>query len=537
MSYFGPVDDKARRNAAVDGVHLKKDVGFGEAFSAQAQNTYGMFDENLLKSQANFDLGRFLIDQGADKFFTPEFVRENPNDTPFHALKAFEADGGEVPERFKFDTVEDFHAEALRLEGEKYKQRQEVLSRATGAGKVGGFLGGIVGSMDDVENIVTLPIGAAARAGIAMTAITEGVINSGIEGVAFGPRQRLLKNMGVESDETLLGAMGQGFVGGAVLGGAVRTLTGPEIYRGAQQLTGKAISALGVRKVAREFQADDNITVKIQGHAIEDELNYKQALKDAVEPLRLELEQRIDIPAERLAGERALQEDADFLRSFGDFEGTVERVSQAIDEGRLIDVPVLRSDGVTEQVRVAEGAVRAARLLERYEIGEAIPAAERDALGVPVENTSTIRNVVEYFDEMDARFAGQRIPDEFDPVDDLDPETGGIAPEVKAAIEARRDDMQKRQARADDLEKRNLTPEDFGANLSRMAREEMAVGKEKTALQAAQERDVEAVLADIDTLTVGTKNGAPDMIAKAEIIAELEKDLDFAEQIKLCGLK
>lgn len=418
MSYFSDSAAKSRTYAATSTPHLRKDVGFGEAYRAQRLNTYGVMDEANIIRKKSAEVARWAFQNHTDlaREYSAgiEGVRA-PQDATSGMIGFLRERGVEVPDELNFGDGRALENAALLEEGKKYTERQRVLSKATGAGRFGAFLGGVAGSMDDAENIVTLPLGATGRMGIAMTALAEGGVNAGIEGLAYAPKKDLLGKMKVDDDSTFLRAVATGFLGGAGFGGGVRTLAGPEIYKVAgqaingvgrtlaaskiYQMAGQAIKGVGLRRSAKILQQSDNPTAKMQGHAIEDELNAKALDKKLLE-------------------RGSLEDDAAFLDEMqGGLEGRVRAADQAANSG-TVPALVRTSDEMTHQIEVSADIARTANLMQRYNLGEALTLQEAEALGIPINALQ--RNVIEYYDMMDARLRGQEVPDDFDPLEEFD---------------------------------------------------------------------------------------------------------------------
>lgn len=594
MSYFdASLTDKRSASAAAT-PHVMADQGFGASYRAQRLNTYGMLEEGRIRADANTELGKWVSGVSGARFTSP--TSPDFTNDPFQAMKTLEVEGAEVPEQFRFDSQDDFYADALEREATSYRGRQETLRKATGAGKFGALLGGLVGSIDDPENIVTLPLGAPGRAGIAMTALIEGAVGAGVEGAAFGPRQELLRKMGVEGDTTRLRAMAEGFAGGAILGGGLRALTGSEIY----QATGRAVRAVGgLRRVSEVLQESDDPVVRVQGHAIQEELDARQ--------------REIDI-----SRRDSLVDDAAFLNELQAgrlVEWRVGEAVQAANEGRLI-VPVRTSDDVTRLIEVGASVARSNDLFRRFELGETVTLPELDQIGAGRGVSNMERHIIEYYDMMDARFRGQEIPDEFDPIDDVSVDElrreakfeAEIAAIDRADAEARIRDQEvkriERAARAEireaqravsaasreleavdsyaedisarseaeinalfsrrssdplDQQVRSLrdriavaqertkeaqrirdaeaNPADYGNNLSRTARASAAQSRAADDLEVALQDEYTGIMAEVQRIAVATDDGGVQIASSDEVIREMIEDQEFAEQIKLCGLQ
>lgn len=135
MSYFDPDLTKKRASNVIGTPHLKKDVGVIEGFKAQRDNTYGVMEEQAIQNRAMGPVMDFVIENSGSRFTAPSSA-EFTNDA-WQALSRLKAEGVEVPERFAFDSQDDFFADALRQEAERYKERQSRVAKTTGLGGMG----------------------------------------------------------------------------------------------------------------------------------------------------------------------------------------------------------------------------------------------------------------------------------------------------------------------------------------------------------------------------------------------------------------
>ena len=105
------------------------------------------------------------------------------------------------------------------------ERRDEVLMRARGAsGVFGQIAGGFGAGFDNIETVLTLPIGAVARAGILATALIEGSITAATEAATTPARNAFLRELGLP-EESILENAAFGFAVGGALGGGLRSIT------------------------------------------------------------------------------------------------------------------------------------------------------------------------------------------------------------------------------------------------------------------------------------------------------------------------
>jgi len=120
-----------------------------------------------------------------------------------------------------FDRREQMEQELLG----RVEREDEILRRSRGAsGLAGQLVGGFGAGFDNIESIVTLPVGAASRAGILATALIEGGINAATEAATTPTRNRFLRDLGLP-EESILENAAFGFAVGGTLGGGLRSIT------------------------------------------------------------------------------------------------------------------------------------------------------------------------------------------------------------------------------------------------------------------------------------------------------------------------
>jgi len=143
------------------------------------------------------------------------------------------------------DMWKNISAMAGAVEGEA----ADVSDRATLLGKIGSFAGQMSGAMTDPVNLVTLPLGAPASAGILRTALIEAGIGAGVESVIQPDVQEFRKQAGLDSGfvpalENVTAAAG----GRAVIGAGIKAVArGLETPAG-RSMTGAVNDAAGYVK-------------------------------------------------------------------------------------------------------------------------------------------------------------------------------------------------------------------------------------------------------------------------------------------------
>jgi hypothetical protein len=178
---------------------------FGIENSARAEN----------RSPISLETFRAIEDQG----FHPD------EETLGRFVQELEAAGLEVPPEIAPAALmarrEEMEAALL---GE-VEQMDEVLARSRGvSGIFGQLVGGFGAGFDNVESVLTMPIGAASRAGILATALIEGGVNAAAEAATTPGRNEFLRELGLP-EESILENAAFGFAVGGALGGGIRSIT------------------------------------------------------------------------------------------------------------------------------------------------------------------------------------------------------------------------------------------------------------------------------------------------------------------------
>ena len=120
-------------------------------------------------------------------------------------------------------------------------EAQRTTSRAESSfAAIGGNLMGGLGEIIDPINILTLPLGAGAGRGIIKAAMTDGVINMGVEAVQSPSRAEWMRDIGFKYGfEEIAADIATAGVGGAALSGLIRG-----VGKGLNKLSGQSETIL-----------------------------------------------------------------------------------------------------------------------------------------------------------------------------------------------------------------------------------------------------------------------------------------------------
>ena len=130
------------------------------------------------------DLARRVLAEGGDRI---------SSDTLRLVLGELDQVGYEYSEALRPEAMEARRADRLGEAADDRAKQQEIMSRA---GVFGPFLGAVGAEFTDPFNLATIPVGAPARSGLALTVAVEAMLNAVIEGGQTPSRNRLLKEMG-----------------------------------------------------------------------------------------------------------------------------------------------------------------------------------------------------------------------------------------------------------------------------------------------------------------------------------------------------
>lgn len=258
--------------------HLKQDTSVSDAFIAGFGNSYGVSEEVRVIREARKPIDEFISNSGVSLPSALDTVGVDAisSGVPITVrLQQLRERGVEIPKEFDFKTEDEFRQSAFSREAGKFNERKDLIDRSSGSAKVASVVGSLAGSFDDIENVATLPFGAASRAGYIATAAIEGSVNAGIEGLAFDQRQDFLKKLDVESDETRVEAAAAGFLFGAVGGTAIK---------GASDVGRLALNRFGGEKKLAEAAIESGEPRAVfVGEGVKAEVNAREAI-GAIEP-------------------------------------------------------------------------------------------------------------------------------------------------------------------------------------------------------------------------------------------------------------
>jgi hypothetical protein len=168
-----------------------------------------------------------------------------------------------------FEDPEDIIArrEEITQEATDYVNEQnEILSRASGGTRLAGqLIGGVGAEFTDPFNVLTLPAGAPARAGLAATVAIEAAINAGLELAEVGARNRIAEELGQEEQSPLEAAT----IGALFGAGGAAAFRGIEVagVRGFERL-GRMLSQRELRAIAELAAQSENAGEAALGNAL-----------------------------------------------------------------------------------------------------------------------------------------------------------------------------------------------------------------------------------------------------------------------------
>lgn len=183
-----------------------------------------------------------LSEEMVDRLFEQDF---RPDDALLgDMIKEMDSLGISYPETILPEALGQRRESATSTYVNQATQRGRVIERG---GFLGQLTGGFSSGFDNFESVVTLPIGAAARTGMLMTALIEGGVNAFTEAATTPQRNKFLTELGLPEESLLQNAL-FGFAVGGTLGGAIK---------GAQRLPG-AIRDRRTRQEAAKIGAQSN---------------------------------------------------------------------------------------------------------------------------------------------------------------------------------------------------------------------------------------------------------------------------------------
>jgi hypothetical protein len=192
---------------------------------ARRREAYGLYLDPIDRAiQGYIELPQDLMRTVADEGFDPSY------DTLQEIRSWVETDGAQYGYTVEdFDLPEDVisRRDAIEAEATDYVNEQNRTLEAAGPGTrlAGQLIGGVGAEFTDPFNILTLPAGAPARAGLLATVGIEAAINAGLEAAELGARNRIAETLGQEPT-----SMAQAVTIGALFGaGGAAGMRGIEI--------------------------------------------------------------------------------------------------------------------------------------------------------------------------------------------------------------------------------------------------------------------------------------------------------------------
>jgi hypothetical protein len=221
-----------------------REMGFSRDETRRAEG-YGIYMDPIGRALAGeLDLPDGILDTAIDEGFNPSL------DTLNRIRSWVEAEGpqyGYSPEEFEAPDEVMSRVEGLRQEAAAYVNEQnEILGRANpGTALAGQLIGGVGAEFTDPINVLTLPLGAPARAGLATVMAVEAGLNAGIEVMTLEGRNRIARELGQQE---------QGY-GEAAMIGALFGATGAATMRGLEVGTIRGLERIGRFLSQRELRA------------------------------------------------------------------------------------------------------------------------------------------------------------------------------------------------------------------------------------------------------------------------------------------
>lgn len=192
------------------------------------------------------DLARSVASQGNDRLDAA---------TLQSVLDELDAVGFEYPDAVRPANMQDRRTDRLTDVAEGRAREREIIERGGTAGTIASFVGGVGAEFTDPVNVATLPLGAPARAGLAVTVAVEATVNALLEGAQTGGRNRILAEMG-EAEESLAMNMLTGAAFGGILPVAIKS--GVVAVRGSSAFVSQFITAPRARRRELAKAAADN---------------------------------------------------------------------------------------------------------------------------------------------------------------------------------------------------------------------------------------------------------------------------------------
>lgn len=390
-----------------------REVFLSDMYANRVQEIYRETGQRLV----NPVVETFEKGTGLPQFPPPRWNLENEIDD-------FEKQADTLREQYpNLTTRENMWQEMAEISGVVDAESAGISERATIPGKIGGFMGTMVGAMMDPINLITLPLGAPASAGILRTVLIEAAVGAGAESaVQFGV-QDFRGELGLESGfvpalKNIAFAAG----GQAVLAGGIKTVGKVIKSDAAKQLIDQTrdqmqtIQEMSGRKLVNLF--DRNVKFPSPEQKVARDMTERLAEIDEENPFDMNAPGAADAHHERmnaamksLADDTLLDlpEDAPPL-SKKMLEAEAERLAQEepFIPGLLDDVEPKENlalfdepdgEGARLQAQTLESDIRnQPDILEQH-----VPVGERvDEKGNVVSETRTVREMLDEID-IDAR--------------------------------------------------------------------------------------------------------------------------------------
>ena len=150
------------------------------------------------------------------------------------------------------DNPDEFERQANERTRAQLQSIRDVQSRATGWGRVGGFIGGVAGSFEDPVNLATLPIGGAETTFVRQVG-RAAIENMIVEAVS---QPQVVQNYAALGEDQTLGDSIRSVLMAGVAGGTFHAAV-----RGASEIAGRTIGPVYDRMVQHVF---DNLPEPMQ---------------------------------------------------------------------------------------------------------------------------------------------------------------------------------------------------------------------------------------------------------------------------------
>ncbi|MBW4972077.1 zeta toxin family protein [Roseovarius mucosus] len=243
MTFFLP-ERTPEVQAEADAIFAGKPPSFGDRLQAQAEATRIQKDLNDRALRVERDVVTEF-----EEAIGPEFITQNPPDpreTPLERRHDALFEGirrAQVLNPGKFTdlptSIEDFEKLVTERRRAEFDEAQEVLSNAPPGSWAAELTGDLWAELTNPQSLATLAVGASPGAGIARTALTEGMLAAFDEGRTLGDQFQVADDLGTPQPAPV-SQVATAFGVGAGLGGAVAgALRFAEIGRTRARTTGE----------------------------------------------------------------------------------------------------------------------------------------------------------------------------------------------------------------------------------------------------------------------------------------------------------